>query len=77
MDSPHVIGLMKTNRFVSVDGKNNKLNTIPELRRSSIKRCKKLNCQYIPLEGQLQKCGNDNIPNPHAGAAKLKDIDKY
>jgi hypothetical protein len=29
------------------------------------------------FKGQLQKCGNDNIPNPHAGAAKLKDIDKY
>ncbi len=54
MESPHVIGLMKTNRFVSVNGKNNKLNTIPELRRSSIKRCKKLNCQYIPLKANYK-----------------------
>jgi len=42
-----VIGLMKTNRIISINGKNYKANTIPELNRKQIKYSKKLKCHYI------------------------------
>ena len=45
----NVIGLMKTNRIVSIQGKNYKINTLSDIHRTSIKRCKKLNCKYIPM----------------------------
>ena len=47
--SPHVIGLMKTNRTVSINGKVFKINRLPELNLKSIKHCKKLKCKYIPF----------------------------
>lgn len=44
-----VIGLMKTNRIITVQGKNHMANLVPELYRKQIKHCRKLKCQYIPL----------------------------
>ncbi len=46
----HVIGLMKTNRFIIVKGKRYKINTLSKLRRPHIKRCKRLSCYYIVLD---------------------------
>lgn len=44
-----VIGLMKTNRMISVQGKDYTANLIPELYRKQIQDCRKLKCHYIPL----------------------------
>ncbi len=45
-----VIGLMKTNRFITIEGKSYKANNIPEQKRKKIKYCKKLKCHYIPFK---------------------------
>lgn len=45
-----VIGLMKTNRIVSIEDKKNKANLVPELRRKQIKYSKKLKCHYLTKE---------------------------
>lgn len=44
-----VIGLMKTNRIIVVQGNKHKANLIPELKRKQIKYCRKLKCHYIAL----------------------------
>lgn len=51
---PHVIGLMKTNRTVSIKNKIFKINKLPELNRRSIKHCKKLKCKYIPFDASYK-----------------------
>ncbi len=45
----NMIGLMKTNRNVTIGSKVYLINKIPELKRSKIVKCKKYRCQYIPL----------------------------
>ena len=45
-----VIGLMKTNRIVQIQGKSHKANKIPELKRKEIKHSRKLKCHYISLK---------------------------
>lgn len=50
----HVIGLIKTNRAVNINGKVFKINRLPELNRKSIKRCKKLKCKYIPFNASYK-----------------------
>lgn len=42
-----VIGLMKTNRFISINGKKHKANLIPDIKRKQIKYSKKMKCYYI------------------------------
>jgi len=42
-----VIGLMKTNRIISVNGRKYKANLVPEIKRKQIKYSKKLKCHYI------------------------------
>lgn len=44
-----VIGLMKTNRIIVIEGNKHKANLIPELKRKKIKYCRKLKCHYIVL----------------------------
>jgi hypothetical protein len=44
-----VIGLMKTNRIIAIQGNKHKANLIPELKRKQIKYCRKLKCHYIAL----------------------------
>ena len=44
-----VIGLMKTNRIIVIQGNKHKANLIPELKRKQIKYCRKLKCHYIAL----------------------------
>jgi len=53
-NTPHVIGLMKTNRTVGINGKTFKINKLPELNRRSIKHCKKLKCKYIPFNASYK-----------------------
>lgn len=48
--SLHVIGLMKTSRFVIIKDKKYKLNKLYELKLKQIRRCKKLSCSYISLD---------------------------
>ena len=48
-DKIHVIGLMKTNRIVCVNGKNIKADLIPEIKQKLIQKNRKLKCSYIPL----------------------------
>jgi hypothetical protein len=45
-----VIGLIKTSRIVIINKKKYKLNTLSKLKRTQIKRCKKLSCHYISLD---------------------------
>lgn len=49
-DSLFVIGLMKTNRIITIDGKKHKANLVPELKRKHIKYSKKLKCHYISFQ---------------------------
>jgi len=42
-----VIGLMKTNRIISINDKKYKANLIPEIHRKKIKYSRKLKCHYI------------------------------
>lgn len=42
-----VIGLMKTNRIITVYGKKHKANLVPEIKRKQIKYSKKLKCHYL------------------------------
>ena len=44
-----VIGLMKTNRIIGIQGNKHKANLVPELKRKQIKYCRKLKCHYIVL----------------------------
>jgi len=46
----NVIGLMKTSRYVCIKSTKYKLNKLHELKRSKIRRCKKLSCNYISLD---------------------------
>lgn len=48
-DKIHVIGLMKTNRIISLHGKNIKADLIPEIKQKLIQKNRKLKCSYIPL----------------------------
>ena len=43
----HVIGLMRTNRLISINGKKYTANRIPEIKQKQIKYSKKLKCHYI------------------------------
>lgn len=45
----NVIGLMKTNRIVTIDGKNYKANIVPKTKSKLIHHCRSLKCQYIKL----------------------------
>lgn len=45
-----VMGLMKTDRFVYINGKKYKASKVPELKRKYIKTSKKFKCQYISFE---------------------------
>ncbi len=45
----NVIGLMKINRFILIDGKKFNANKIPELKRKNISRSRKFKCSYISL----------------------------
>jgi len=45
----HVIGLMKTNRIISLNGKNIKASFIPETKQKMIQKNRKLKCSYISL----------------------------
>lgn len=47
--SLHVIGLMKTNRIVTIDGKNYKAAKVPELKRRNSHYSQKFKCHYIAL----------------------------
>ena len=44
-----VIGLMKTNRIISVNGKNIKAALIPEIKQKLIQKNRRLKCSYIPI----------------------------
>jgi len=46
----HVIGLMKTDRIIIIDGKSYKASLIPEIKRKNIQNCRKYKCQYISFE---------------------------
>lgn len=46
----NVIGLMKTKRFVLIDGKKFNANKIPELKRKNISHSRKFKCSYISLK---------------------------
>lgn len=46
----HVLGLMKTNRNVTINEKNYKANTVPEIKRRNISRSRKFKCSYISLK---------------------------
>ena len=48
-ESIHIIGLMKTNRIITLNNKRYRASKIPELKRKQIKKCTKLKCFYIPL----------------------------
>ncbi len=45
-----VIGQMKTNRILNINGKSYKANQVPELKRKNIHYSKKLKCSYISLK---------------------------
>jgi hypothetical protein len=45
-----VMGLMKTNRKVCVDGKDTMAALLPETKRGRIRKCGKLKCAYIALQ---------------------------
>lgn len=42
-----VIGLLKTNRIITLERKTYKASSIPNIKRKEIRHCKKLNCEYI------------------------------
>lgn len=44
-----VIGIMKTNRIISLNGKNFKADLIPEIKQKLIQKNRKFKCSYIPL----------------------------
>ncbi len=44
-----VIGLMKTNRLIEIEGRKYKASTISDLKRKQIHYCKSFKCQYIGL----------------------------
>jgi hypothetical protein len=46
----HVIGLMKTNRFIEIKGKKYKASAIADLKRKEIHYCKTFKCYYIVSE---------------------------
>lgn len=46
----NVIGLMKINRLILVDGKKLNANQIPELKRKNISHSRKFKCSYISLK---------------------------
>jgi hypothetical protein len=46
----HIIGLMKMNRIVVINGNSYKANKIPELKWRDIKQSRKLKCSYISLK---------------------------
>lgn len=48
-DKIHVIGIMKTNRILCLNGKNIKADYIPEIKQKLIQKNRKLKCSYIPL----------------------------
>jgi Transposase DDE domain len=43
----HVIGLMKTNRTVLINGKKMMANLVPDHKRKDVKYCKKYKCNYF------------------------------
>lgn len=43
----HVLGIMKTNRKITISGKEKMANLIPELNRQNTKYCSKYKCFYI------------------------------
>lgn len=45
----NVIGMMKTNRIITVGGKNYKANTISDVKAKEIVQCRSLKCQYIKV----------------------------
>ena len=52
----HVIGLMKTNRSVLINGKKMMANLVPDHKRKDIKYCKKYKCNY--LSAKIEYKGN-------------------
>lgn len=48
--SLNIIGLMKVNRMISIDGKTYKASMIPEIKRKQIHYSNKLKCYYISLK---------------------------
>jgi Transposase DDE domain len=52
----HVLGLMKTNRSVIVNGKKMMANLVPDHKRKDIKYCKKYKCNY--LSSKIEYKGN-------------------
>lgn len=46
----HIIGLMKMNRIVVINGKSYKANKIPEIKRRNIHHSTKFKCSYISLK---------------------------
>lgn len=46
----HVIGLMKTNRNVTISGKTYKANAVPDSKRRNISHSRKFKCSYISLK---------------------------
>lgn len=45
----HIIGLMKTNRIISIDGKNYKADKIPEIKSKNTHKSSAFKCQYISV----------------------------
>lgn len=48
-ENMEVIGLMKMNRKITINGKGYKANTIPEIKRKDIHYSSKLKCHYISM----------------------------
>lgn len=48
-DKIQVIGIMKTNRIISVNGKNIKADIVGEIKRKLIQKNRKFKCSFIPL----------------------------
>lgn len=46
----HILGLMKTNRNVTIKGKTYKANTVPDIKRRNISQSRKFKCSYISLK---------------------------
>ncbi|MBZ0099040.1 MAG: transposase, partial [Taibaiella sp.] len=44
-----VIGLMKSNRKIAINGKTYMANTVPDIKRKLIKRSTKFKCRYIQI----------------------------
>lgn len=45
----HLLGLMKTNRNVTINEKTYNANTVPEVKRRNIRKSRKFKCSYISL----------------------------